>query len=283
MNIKYITKQLKRVNLNYNIRKSTRILKDLKKIKKIAVKQNDQKMAKELWCFEQILHVQNKYIDAYNLLKTKRYYDAWNSLERFEIGYSSLLKHFSDHDNEYWLEFMNKHVIQYQSIFPYNMFMSPEYLKMEVKCSICNQVINIRNPCGHKKGEIYGGEMCTHLITKGEFIGTSLVFSPGQKYSVVFKNDPKTGQTIDHYNYSSVKFVIDRLQSPFHNWDLQWKKIRQPHSKFAHMKKDEECPCESGKKYKDCCLLESGVLRPHCQIIFSVAPPDNLTMYEYFD
>jgi hypothetical protein len=198
MNLKYIKKQLKRVNLNYKFRNSKRILKDLDNLKKQAVKRNDQKVAKGIWCYEQILKIQDIYSEAYDAFKAKKYYDGWRSLEQAEIVYNSLYRHFKEENDEYWLEFINKHINQYQSVFPYGLFFSPEYLKKEVKCSICGKIISIRNPCGHRKGEIYNGEMCTRIITDLKMIGNSLVNSPGQKYSVPFKHDPKTGKMTDH-------------------------------------------------------------------------------------
>jgi len=283
MKLKEIKNQLMEVHLNYSSRNSKLILEVLGQLKQRAVEQKDQDSAKEIWCLEQILEVQDTYLDAYKALKSGEYYNGWRSLERTDIEYTFLFRHFKEHDNKYWIEFINKHTTQYQSLFPYKAFVSPEYLKKEVKCSICDQVINIRNHCGHRVGEIYNGEMCTRLITKVKLLGGSIVTSPLQKYSVCFPTDPKTGQRVDHYNYSYVKFVIDRLQSPFDNWDIHWTKKRHPHSRYSHIGRNDKCPCESGRKYKDCCLPKSGVLRPHCQIEFSVKPPEGLSMFEYTD
>lgn len=283
MNKDEIKKFLKDVNLNYSSRDSKEIIISLKDLKEIAIEQCNQKTSKEIWCLEQILKVQNKYIDAYNAFKSKNYYGGWCFLEDAEIEYGFLSKHFKDKDGEYWLEFIYKHIIQFQSVFPYHIFISPEILIKEIKCGICDQPINLRNHCEHRVGEIYNGELCTRLLNECEVLGISLVYSPVQKYSVVFINDPETGQTIDQYDYSFVRWIIDRLQSPFHNWDMSLTKKRHPHSRYSHIGKNDECPCESGEKYKDCCLLKEGVLRPHYQITFSVIPPKGLSMFDYSD
>lgn len=283
MDIDEVKRQLRDVDNNYSSRDSKQIKESVKQLKEQAIEQEDQSAAKDIWCLEEILYIQNNYIDAYRAFKSKKYYKGWCSLENSEIAYDFLFKHFKEDDGEYCLEFIYKHIQQYQSIFPYNVFMSPEFIITESKCSICDEIIDIRNPCGHKIGEIYNGEMCTRLIIDVKAIGMSIVTSPVQKYSVIFLNDPKTGQMVDQYDYSMVNWVIERLQSPFHNWDMEKTKIRHPHSRYDHLGPDDECPCESGEKYKDCCLNKSGVLRPHYKIIFSVDPPEGLPMFGYSD
>jgi hypothetical protein len=224
--------------------------------------------------------VQRFFIEAFRRLKRGEFYDGWCALERAEIELSFLLPHMSEGNREFHLELMARLIPRLQSLFPYKIFASPEILELAKVCSICQKQISIRRPCGHRVGEIYGGEMCIRIVTDLKFLGVAMVKSPVQKYSVVFLpgND---GNSRDHYDYSLVKFLADRLESPFHDWDVQWTRIRHPHSRFAHIGRNDDCPCESGKKYKKCCLPESGVLRPHAQLTFSVQPPINLPSFEY--
>jgi len=252
-------------------------------VKARSVEQNDQHAAKLAWCYEQILTIQQKYLTAFKKMKDGLYYDAWSHLERVEIELHFLEPHFASvpEGDCYRIAFIEKHARQFQSLFPYKAFLSPAFLYLEKVCSICSNVVSIRNPCGHKKGEIYDGEMCAHEIRKGELLELSYVTNPVQKYSVLFFTDPQTGKQIDHYDYQSVKYVIDGLRNPFDAWDVHWTKIRHPHSLFAHLGRNENCPCGSGRKYKNCCLRESGVLRPHVEILFSVPPPENLPRIVY--
>lgn len=86
---------------------------------------------------------------------------------------------------------------------------------------------------------------------------------PVQRYSVPFLVDPKTKESVDHYDYSLVEYVIRGLRSPFDEWSLTKTTTRQPHRRFKHVGRNAKCPRESGRKYKSCCLREDGVLRPH--------------------
>jgi len=267
--------------LNFRDRHPDKYAAALGLLKKEAVRSQKQDDAKMYWCFEQILIVQNAFIKAFFQLKDKQYYDAWCTLEKVEIGLHSLLRHHVDADEEYHLFYIEKHTSQFQSLYPYRVFMSPALLVHEKLCSICQQPISIRNPCGHRVGEIYDGEMCGRMISKADILEISMVENPVQKYSVPFLKDPKTNETIDQYNYALVRYLVERLESPFHEWRVEWTKIRHPHSRFLDVGRNQPCPCESGKKYKDCCLRESGVMRPHCLFSFSVAPPEHLNFVEY--
>jgi len=255
----------------------------LKEIKEQAVVRNDQAEAKTVWVYETIIEIQSNYLLAFRQMKNGSYYDAWCSLERVENNLHFIEPHYKPESDEYKLRFINKHTKQYQSLFPYKLFFSPALLVLEKMCSICQKPISIRNSCGHRIGEIYNGEMCCRIVNKVELLESSLVETPAQKYSVPFLKDPKSGQHRDHYNYALVRYLIERLNGPFDSWDVHWTKKRQPHSRYGHVGRNEKCPCESGKKYKNCCLREPGVLRPHCEFIFSVQPAQHLLTSEYVD
>ncbi len=104
----------------------------------------------------------------------------------------------------------------------------------------------------------------------------SLVRDPVQKYSVPFTSGPD-GNTIDHYDYSIVKFLIDRLASPFDEWSYYWTTAYHPHDMFADRDRDGSCPCESGQTYANCCATKPGVMRPHIQFSFEKTPPNELS------
>ena len=281
MELNDVVSELENVQSNYLSRNNVKILNTLKKIKELMINENNQLAAKMIWCYESILFIQKKYVEGFNDFKSGKFYEGWCELERAENAYHSLYPHFKDELNSFSLEFIFKHIIQYQELFPYKMFLSLENIVKEKKCNICGQIINIRKSCGHKVGEIYDGERCIRIITDVEFLAVSLVEKPLNKYTVTFIVDEKTGKKIDHYDYSIIEFIVERLESPFHNWDYERTEKRYPHEKFKDIDKEENCPCGSKRKYKDCCLKESGVLRPHIEVYFSVKPNRNLPSFVY--
>ncbi len=256
----------------------------LEEVKRQAVKSNNQETAKLIWCYKQILEIQDSYLLAFRSMRSGSYYSAWRLLERIEILLSFLEQHFASEEDENKLHFIEKHVKQFQSLFPYKLFLSPAIFKKNKVCSTCGSPVSIRNPCGHRVGEIYDGEMCCRITTEAEVTEISFVGTPGHKYSVLFIRDSENDNEItDHYNYTFVRYVVDGLRSPFDAWDMRWTKRRHPHSRYEHIGQDENCPCESDKHYRDCCLPELGVLRPHLDIFFHVSPPMGLLEIQYTD
>ena len=106
---------------------------------------------------------------------------------------------------------------------------------MDASCSICERRRSIRNPCGHLLGEIYNGELCLRHVKDLKLLEVSFVEKPVQKYSVPFNVDSKTGEQLDQYDYSLVRYVINGLREPFDEWDSNWTQKKQPHSRYKHI------------------------------------------------
>ncbi len=245
-------------------------------LKRDAVAAGDQARAKSMWCLAQALSIQEEYVRAFNHLKAEEFYEAWCALERTELALASLERHDTRSWADFRLDFIQVHSARWQSLFPYKIFMSPEFLHTEEVCSICRRPVVPHAFCGHRVGEIYDGEMCHRIVTKADMLGVGMVENPVQKYSVVFLHDEKTGKQRDHYNYALVKYAINGLRAPFDAWDVERTTRRRPHSRFSDVGRNDPCPCDSGRKYKKCCLREVGVLQPHWQFSFSVPPPDGV-------
>jgi len=156
--------------------------------------------------------------------------------------------------------------------------MSPGIIYKKKSCSTCGRLISIRNTCDHKIGEIYDGEMCCHIIEEIDITEVSHVPNPVQKYSVLWLW--KDGKAIDYYDYSNVAYVAAGLRRPFDGWNLQYTQIRENHSQYKHVSRNDKCPCGSNIKYKNCCLKKDGVLKPHARILFEVPPPSNVPSFK---
>lgn len=248
------------------------------------VTEGEQDIAKEIWCLETILNIQHWYADAFNKIKAGEFYDAWVLLERIEIAFCNLEKHHDVVNDGYFTSEIFKHTEQFQSLYPYRLFISPGAIHKKKSCSVCGSKISIRNGCSHEKGEIYNGEMCHHVVEEVRFLELSVVPNPVQKYSVMWLM--KDGEQIDNYDYSNVAYVAAGLQKPYDGWDLQWTMIREPHSQYRGVGRNDRCPCGSNKKYKHCCLKTEGVLKPHARVIYEVEPPASVPKFkgatEYF-
>jgi hypothetical protein len=184
----------------------------------------------------------------------------------------AFLHHALSADDPHHLLYVKEMVNRWQALFPYSVFFSPEILKRTVICSTCGAEVKPRSQCGHKKGEIYNGEMCTHIVTKCDLLSISVVEDPVQKYSVAFPSSKENGEPVDHYDYSNLKFIADRLESPYHKWEHQVTQRKITRSEVSHLMSDSKCPCLSGNSFGECCVSKDEFLVPHLQIEFSVAP-----------
>jgi hypothetical protein len=259
----------------------TEVRAEIEFVRAEAVTAQDEGMATTSWCLKQICDIQATFISAFSQLQAERFYDSWCSLEQVEIGVSFLERHMHFDRDEYGIKFIWQHAGQFQRLFPYRVFMSPAWIETERRCSICGSALSIRTGCAHRIGDIYDGQMCCHIITAGELLEVSVVDSPVQKYSVPFATNAETGEQIDRHDYSLLQYVCSALRNPFDAWSMEWTKMRHPHAHFKGVDRNSPCPCESGRKYKSCCLKESGVLRPHLQIMLAVPPPASVPTLRY--
>lgn len=237
-------------------------------LKKDAVKVNDQERAKYIWCLEQVYIVIKHYLDAFSKLKEKEYYEAWCLLDRADIELSFLRKHLDYSGNKYYLEFIENNIHQLQNLFPYQYFMSRESVVKKWFCSICNEEINLRKSCGHKIGDIYNGEQCFRVAGDIQFLAIAIVTDPFDKYSVIFPDGME-------YNYQMLDNLMNYLKHPYERWNLVVTKKLKP--KYEGLGKNRKCICNSGKKYKMCCLKTGENQYDHYHIEFYVKDPDSFT------
>ncbi len=260
--------------------KDPALLTSVDALRDAAVAMGDEVSATECWKAETIAIAQRRFDQAFQLLRGGRFYDAWCELERCEINLGNLLRHHTpDATDPHRILYMDRMVSQWQGLFPYATFFSPEFVKLRVECGTCGAVVRPRNNCGHRKGQIYHGRLCIHKIAQVQMLSISIVINPVQKYSVAFLTDDQ-GERIDHFNYGNVKFIADRLVSPWHSWRTTTTTRELTSSEVAHVSPSAPCPCLSKKLFGDCCQGKETVTAPHLQINFAVPPPRNLPELE---
>jgi SEC-C motif len=243
------------------------ILEELAEIKRRAVREDDQVRASAAWCFEQIAKAQDQYLGAFEEAKAKRFYACWQKLERVEILLAHLERHYVDSANSFGIRTLRGATEKLQTLFPYRSFVSPGFQILEAKCSTCNQKIRLRASCGHKRLDLYNGELCGRLITKFRIDHLALVPRPVQKYSVPFVQDGSS------FNYASVFYLASALRSPWFSWKYHLEKRTRPskeidHSKYKDTGRNEKCPCGSNQKFKKCCLDKLTIVYDHYQFTF---------------
>lgn len=242
-----------------------------------AIASKQEVIANQFWFFHEVAHTRHLYTQAFQQIRAQEYYDAWCDLERAEHGVASLRRNRVFNLKQFHVQALEEAIEAWQSLYPYRVFFSPEILIKGHECGICGANVDPWTDCGHEKGKIYCGRECYHRVTGAEFLGISFVDEPVQRYSVAFLKEGEEKK--DHYDYSLVKYVADGLLSPFDRFTVHKTRTYHPHEAFSSRGPEDGCPCESGRKYVDCCLNKPGVLRPHAQITFWKKPPPTLPRF----
>lgn len=244
------------------------VLKQLDDKKKQYVSLSQEPEANLVWIYEQIVKINQGFVEVYNLIKSEKYYDAWCEAERVEIKINSLYRNITKRVEN--IDFIERQIRNIQTLYPYNLFASYEAIYKRKICSICEQEISIRNQCEHIKGRIYYGQECVHVVCEAEMLNVALVKNPVHRYAVLFPSMEDNNDKGDSYNYNAVKFLDDIWSSPYMYWDLEIQKKYKPHSEFPSYPDDDICPCESGRSYKECCQQNpKGVRYNHYVILYN--------------
>jgi hypothetical protein len=238
------------------------------RMKDHAISRSDENLANKLWVYETIIDVHVFYTEAFNLLKKRAYLNGWISLEKAEIQISALKKHLHLVKDNFKIRFVENMVAKYQTLFPYRLFSSSEFLEQEITCSICDQKISLRQSCGHRIGELYMGEYCLRNITKAELLGIAVVQNPVNKYAALFAESDDL-QYRDQVQFGTLNYILAVVKSPYDNWSVEIKETYFPHENHKNLEATDSCPCNSGKKYFDCCLPLPGVHGFHYEFILS--------------
>lgn len=228
-----------------------------------AAKAKNDSSANQIWRQCQLFGIWRDYIQTYHNLKAGRFYEAWCLIEQILIDCKFLLQNFPEDSNS--VEFVRKHLMNLQHLFPYRLFISTVLRIKKVVCSICETQISPWTKCGHIPGNIYNGEICVKTVTDCELLGADIVTDPEHKYSVLFCQDAEGG-SIDNYDYSLLKHLLQCWLTPFQDWSvtIEERYVTPP----IGLKDTDLCPCyRSIKTYGECCKNLPGILTYHYSIM----------------
>lgn len=247
---------LKHTSLDSNIGE------EIEKLRKNAISLRQEDEANYFWCLMQIYRIQKGYISAINSLKNQKYKDAWCSFDHVDIELSYLETNFdiAQNDDKYHMVFIGRMIKEYQKLFPYCHFFSRESVIKAEKCSICGKPISIRNPCGHKAGKLYMGELCLREVVDIEFKALCIVTDPFDKYTYVQIPDQE-------YEYGMLEALMTEIDDPYDEFYIETVKVLKP--EYKNIGRNALCPCGSGKKYKRCHLGTKAELMDHHKVHIS--------------
>lgn len=240
-----------------------RLLKRAKAIKRNAIACANEPQANASWFLQGFCDINLQYLKAWAQLKANQFYVAWVTLERIEINCATLFRNKDLAPKGIDQSAIASQVNEWQKLFPYKIFGSPEMVVGRYECSICGLSTGPWSSCTHRRGQVYMGQECYHIARDVKMVGISLVHDPVEKSSVV----APPGN--DHSSYDPIRFVRDRLMSPRDRFTSIKSTTYYPHERFVNVAPTSPCPCNSGSPYEHCCLNKPGVVRPHLEVDFS--------------
>lgn len=199
-----ILQKLREDNFNFDS-----CYKELHEFKKQFVEKGDERNANICWVIESVVKAHQDYLSMHQMLLNGKYQEAWDKAEQVEIQIKSTLRVCTSVKSA--LELLANNVFQLQSLYPYKLFASTEFVIKKRTCSICGKVRSIRNHCGHYAGYLYNGEMCYDIVEQFSIDGLAIVTNPEHKYSVLLPEDSKP-------DYRPIEELMKYWKNPYTKW-----------------------------------------------------------------
>lgn len=112
------------------------------------------------------------------------------------------------------------------------------------------------------------------MIKKSQLLEVSVVDDPVDRRCVSFVCE--NGQKGDQHDYAILDYVMSGLSRPFDSWRTQNTYRLEPKTKHEPIRRNDKCPCGSGKKFKHCCISGEYIQFPHIQVEFDVTPVNTM-------
>ena len=219
----------------------------IEKEKEYYVIQKNDNVLLDIWFCLTVIEAINIFHNAFEFLKKREYKNGWDELAQVEISINNIKYNYKECFHYIAFTFLDQAVVKFQKIFPYKLFTSIVFVDTKEECSLCGKPMDPFSGCEHMRGKVYLGELCQGIVTDGIFVGVDIVKRPAMKSSVLFKDLDNPEE------YKLLEYLIPKLPNEYTNWDFRISTKYEQHSNFR-TGRNEKCPCQSGKKYKNCCL-----------------------------
>ena len=215
-----------------------------KEVREIAVSNTDECLANAQYVFREYFLFFLKLANYFHLLEERRYRESWDVLQDC-LDIAKFINRYSD--ERYDLDAIVVHLKKYETLYPYRLFSSSEFIIKKSHCSICGKSMQSLE-CRHIKGNLYWGEpaiMCVDEIKELQAI--CLVKHPEDKRCVLEVQDDVDDEEKYKMLNTFLGYNLHFLDGFNISSTIQLKK------KDVKAGRNDTCPCGSGIKYKKCC------------------------------
>lgn len=219
------------------------------KIKESAIELNDERLANSQIVFRNYFLLFCHLSSYFRLLQEHNYKSSWIALQdcfddlRFVGKYLEIEERKEIPDIYELLE-------AYESLYPYKVFVSSEYIISKSHCSICGKSMQSLS-CPHIKGNLYWGDIALEIVDEiEEFQAACLVRHPEDKRCIIELSDDNRSES---EQFSKLEQFLDLKQPFLQQFSITSMMETRQRMDIIKVGRNDPCSCGSGKKFKKCC------------------------------
>ncbi|MBP2202206.1 hypothetical protein J3E07_001647 [Methanococcus voltae] len=177
-----------------------------------AISKNDEDLANIFYLLQLYLSILKSISDLWKSLDTEKYGLSWGYLQDALIKIQ-LLKKFMCEPTELCVITLESYLKKLECFYPYNIFMSPEYIYEGETCSICGK--SPYDPaCSHIEGHLYGGKLAKRIHGNFRVKSISLVKNPKNKKCVITSSQNVDGSDKVEVSFDNLRTLVNTLGKP---------------------------------------------------------------------
>lgn len=185
----------------------------------------------------------------FGMLEKQEFKSSWNVLQDC-LDDIKFVGKFLDIEARMELPELQELLEEYESLYPYKVFISSEYIISKSHCSICGKSMQSL-ACPHIKGNLYNGDIAVEIIDDiKEFQAACLVSHPEDKRCIIELSDDKRSEKekfekLDQF----LALGLPRLQL----FSIKTVMETRERKDIIKVNRNAPCSCGSGLKFKKCC------------------------------
>lgn len=247
-NIKYIYELLNDRQfdlIKVIVEQSIRICND---IKFQAVKNQNENIANSTYVIGSYFEMISNYARYWKYLQDGKYRESWDILQNC-IDCIICVRRFTEDRSRYNLDLWDEHLRMFEKLYPFRVFSSVEMVIKYARCSICGHSITDFD-CEHITGNLYWGEIAYSIIEDVELKSIALVNHPLDKRCVM---EVQGDDRLKEEKFQLLHYFLSNNQEPLRMFYINEIPRLYFNEKYLTYKRNDKCPCGSGKKFKKCC------------------------------
>lgn len=185
----------------------------------------------------------------FTMLQNKEYKNSWSKLQDC-LDISKHIGKYTEIEDRLEISEIVNLLISYESLYPYTIFASSEFVITKSHCSICGKSMQSLD-CPHIRGNLYWGKVATAVVDEIKtFQAVCIVSHPEDKRCVMELSDDTRSE---QEKFAKLDQFLE-LHLPFlQNFSVATRTEYRMRDDIKIVGRNQPCPCGNGLKFKKCC------------------------------